>query len=253
MEMEDLGCGFPLYFYFKIYMGIIYFLMSLVITLVGWILYSRQDHAEEWVGSEDAPFITYISIGSFGKDEDRYKSTEVNVMVLLNTLMILTIYILNMLFRPFQIRVIKKVDEMNITPGDFTVMMTNIPRDKNKEQISEWILDHAKDANIWEINICYDIKEAVSKIQRINKLKVILANFERYKLKFQEDVVEAEIRKLNGEVEYIKEKMQDDENDKTFTGKVFIIFDKQSEAENLVWGFKRTWIRRLFNFIYHKV
>ena len=253
MEMEDLGCGFPLYFYFKIYMGIIYFLMSLVITLVGWILYSRQDHAEEWVGSEDAPFITYISIGSFGKDEDRYKSTEVNVMVLLNTLMILTIYILNMLFRPFQIRVIKKVDEMNITPGDFTVMMTNIPRDKNKEQISEWILDHAKDANIWEINICYDIKEAVSKIQRINKLKVILANFERYKLKYKEDVVEAEIRKLNGEVEYIKEKMQDDENDKTFTGKVFIIFDKQSEAENLVWGFKRTWIRRLFNFIYHKV
>ena len=69
-------------------------------------------------------------------------------MVLLNTLMILTIYILNMLFRPFQIRVIKEVDEMNITPGDFTVMMTNIPRDKNKEQISEWILDHAKDANI---------------------------------------------------------------------------------------------------------
>jgi len=80
-----------------------------------------------------------------------------------------------------------------------------------------------------------------------------LANFERYKLKYKEDVVEAEIRKLNGEVEYIKEKMQDDENDKTFTGKVFIIFDKQSEAENLVWGFKRTWIRRLFNFIYHKV
>ena len=141
MDLEDLGCGFPLYFYFKIYIGVIYFIMTLCISIVGTVLYARPGKAGEWEDG-DAAFIAYISIGNFGTDSDEYKSAPVSVMILLNSLMILAIYVLNMLFRPFQVRVIKKVDELNLTPGDFAVMVSNIPKDKSKEDIKSWIWCH---------------------------------------------------------------------------------------------------------------
>ena len=252
MELEDLGCGFPLYFYFKIFMGIIYVVMVLAITIVGSILYYREDKGHEWDESDSAPFIVKISLGNMGRDEEQYKRVEVNVMVLLNSLVILAIYIMNMVFRTFQVRVIKKVDEINVTPGDFTVMVSNLPRDKSKEEIKQWILEH-KNGNICEINLCYDIKVAVDKLRKINKLKAILVNFDRYKNKHSRSEIEERISNLERDIEVMRDMMNNHKADKSFTGKAFVIFDKQSDAEELIWKFKRSWIRRVFNYITLKV
>jgi hypothetical protein len=173
-------------------------------------------------------------------------------MVLLNSLMILTIYILNMLFRLFQVRVIKKVDEGNLTPGDFAVMVSNIPKEKSKEDIKTWIRCH-QNAEICEINLCYDIKEAVDKLRKISKYKAILLNFDRFKNKYEKAFLESEIEKLEKDIKKIKSKMNEDHADQSFTGKAFIIFQKQKDAEELVWKFKRTWMRKTWNFFAFKV
>lgn len=251
MDLEDLGWGFPLYFYFNMYLGVIYLIMTVWISIVGSVLYARPDKAGDWEDG-DAAFIAYVSIGNFGPDPEKYTSTPVDVMVLLNSLMILAIYILNMLFRPFQVRVIKKVDEINLTPGDFAVMVSNIPKNKSKEEIKNWIWSH-QTAEICEINLCYDIKEAIDKLREVNKYKVILLNFDKFKHKYERNFLEDEIERLNKDIEKIKSKMNEDHADKSFTGKAFIIFQKQNDAEELVWKFKRTWMRKTLNFILFKV
>lgn len=127
--------------------------MFLAITITGCILYSEPNRGNEWSKNKPEPFIIDVTIGNLGESESNYNSTEVNVMVLLNSLMILAIFIMYLIFRPYQVRIIKKVDEINVTAGDFTVMVSNLPKDKTKEQISEWILSHIEGADIKDISL----------------------------------------------------------------------------------------------------
>lgn len=171
MELEDLGWGFPLYFYFKKFLGVIYIIMIILISIIGWSLYARPRDGGEWVDEdEDPPFIISLSIGNLGKNSDNYKSTEIYVMIALTTLTIIIIFVMHILFKPIQTKVIKKVDEINITPSDFTIMISNIPLDKTKDDIKEWLLTH-QDGEICDINLCFDIKEPIYKLRKVNKLK----------------------------------------------------------------------------------
>lgn len=104
--------------------------MSLLVSIAGWVIYSRVNKGNEWLNGQLAPFSVSFSIGNLGKSPENYFTANVNIMILLNSLMVLAIYIFNMIFKPFQIRVIKKVDEINVSPSDFTVMVLNLPKSK---------------------------------------------------------------------------------------------------------------------------
>ena len=82
----------------------------------------------------------------------------------------------------------------------------------------------------------------------MSKYKVILLNYDRFGYKYEKSFLESEIERLEKDIEKIKLKMSDDHADKSFTGKAFIIFQKQKDAEELVWKFKRSWIRKSWNF-----
>lgn len=62
-----------------------------------------------------------------------------------------------------------------------------------------------------------------------------------------------QIKALENLIGGFKKKAENEETDNTFTGKAFIVFNKQSQAEEIVWIFHRTWIRRVFNFFVYKV
>ena len=62
-----------------------------------------------------------------------------------------------------------------------------------------------------------------------------------------------EIQKREKELMNIKKRMQREDAAPNFTGKAFVIFNNQSDSEKLVWMFKRTWIRKLINFILLKI
>lgn len=129
---------------------------------------------------EPTPFSTIISIGNLGTDPANYTSKEVYIICALNTVAMVAIYVLNVLYKPFQVKVVQKVDEINISPGDFAVMVSNIPKDKTKDQIMEWLIIQ-EEGKICDINLCYDIKEPLKKLNRVEKLKKIVANYDKMK------------------------------------------------------------------------
>lgn len=145
--------------------------MILFTSIVGWILYAKHDRGYQWVEhQETTPFAVSMSIGNLGRDPKKYESADVYVLIALNTIVIVIIFILNILYKQVQIRIVKKVDEINISPGDFTVMVSNIPKDKTRDELKDWLIKH-EEGTICDINLCYDIKEPIEKLEKVNKLK----------------------------------------------------------------------------------
>lgn len=62
-----------------------------------------------------------------------------------------------------------------------------------------------------------------------------------------------QIKTLEMVVNNMKKKTENEEADNSFTGKAFVVFNKQSQAEEIVWIFQRSWMRRVFNFFVYKV
>jgi len=206
--------------------------MVIGIGIIGWVLYSRHDEGKEWMSpGESVPFIIPLSIGNLGKNKNMYKSKDVNITIILNTVIICAILIMNILFKQYQKKVIRKVDEINISPGDFTVMVSNIPQNKTKDEIKEWLLKH-QEGEIKDVNLCYNIKEEILKIDRVNHLKKILNNFNQFKEKnmykrYDKKNLQKEILILEKDIEMIKNKVQGETSSEKFTGKAFVVFNKQ--------------------------
>jgi hypothetical protein len=55
--------------------------------------------------------------------------------------------------------------------------VSNIPKDKNKDDIKEWLLTH-QDGEICEINLCFDVSKSIFKLRKVTKLKKFVLNYE---------------------------------------------------------------------------
>jgi Ni,Fe-hydrogenase I cytochrome b subunit len=80
--------------------------MILVVSITGMVLYGSEDDAGEWVDTDNTPFVTYLSIGSHGKDHEYYDNTKVNVMIGLHTVFMIMCIIGGIVFRNIQSKVI---------------------------------------------------------------------------------------------------------------------------------------------------
>lgn len=142
-----------------------------MVSITGWVLYSGEKRGHQWMDpDESVPFIIPLSIGNLGKDSEYYETKETNIIILLNSITIFILFCLSSIFKQIQIKVVKKIDEENVSPGDFTVMVSNLPKQKSKDEIKEWLLQH-QEGEICGINLCYDLKDSIEKIERITKLK----------------------------------------------------------------------------------
>ncbi|CAI2384085.1 unnamed protein product [Moneuplotes crassus] len=254
--LEDLGIGYPLYFLFKKYIGCIYAVIVLCISVVGLVLYSNPDNGEEWMGpDENAPFIIRVSIGNIGKIANRYESGDVNIMIIISTIILTAIFISYVLFQQFQKDFINKIDEGLISPADFTVMVSNIPHDKNKADLKTWLCKHVEtdEKEVIDINLCYDIHSEVKEIQKIIDLKKLVQNYDllsqKQKMKYTKNQLRKEIKQKEKNVGDIKQRILDDNSKDQFTGKAFVVFNNQADPENLINEFKRSLIRRIYNHI----
>ena len=125
---------------------------------------------------------------------------------MLNTATILIIYLCNFFLRNYQRVIVKNIDEMNITPGDFAVMVGHLPYDKNKDDIKEWINSIVSNVEVIQINLAYDISEVVSKLRKLDKFNTIKTNIHQHKNKHNIDEVNDTIDKLEAEIQTCKEK-----------------------------------------------
>ena len=135
---------------------------------------------------------------------------------------------------------------MNITPGDFAVMVSHLPYNKNKDEIIEWINRILNNVEVIQINLAYDISEVVAKLRKLDKFHKIKANYHLYEKKYNVHELNSTIEELENEIQKYKDNIDTDDNSLRYMGRAIIIFDKQSQAERMVWYFRTHWIIRIF-------
>ncbi|CAI2383775.1 unnamed protein product [Moneuplotes crassus] len=252
IDLNDLGSGIPLYFYFNVYLGILCFIMSLLVGIPMTIIFAKANRQNEWLDGEEISFLSLFSIGSLGESPENYSDYEIDLLIGFGLATIILIYISAVLLKNHQSRVIKKIDENNITPGDFAIMLSNVPKDKTEVEIKIWIKSLLKEVEIENISIAYDIKQLVSKIKQCEKLKKALHNPKkpgRYDLeKLREDigVLERDISQTKADMKKLISTYRS-------TGNVFVILNKQSQAEKLVSLFRRYFLVKIIVFIFIKI
>jgi len=70
---------------------------------------------------------------------------------------------------------IKKMDEEQITPSDFAVLTSNIPRDKTEDELKEYLQSQHSAQNVKEVIYCYDIDKVISLIREKKKAEQVCA------------------------------------------------------------------------------
>ncbi|CAI2369250.1 unnamed protein product [Moneuplotes crassus] len=285
-QLAILGSGFPLYYHFKTFSIIMYFLMVVVVGLPSLWINLRQKRRDEW--SDSSSYIISTSIGNHGNDPDEYTSFEVQIQLVQNLAFIFVIIFGSIFLRSSQNQIINEIDEMNITPADFGVMISNIPKDKKEEDLKDWIqLQLDKQVEIVYVSYCYDITQLVKITRKITKLQQAKAYVSSYRdmvlkenrMKKNNSFHQREklskptlkilccIRKSYPAIEKIDEqiKVQVEKQNKVqesmkkmnkseyFCSKAFVVFSKQSHAEAIINHFETSLISRIFSFIIYKI
>jgi hypothetical protein len=161
--LEDLGCGFPLYFEYKKFTFLIFLVMTLVFSIVALIFNISQDEGTQWVEDTDSSPIIDTTIGNYGTDANSYDDAELTAQAYLNFAAILIILVLINLLRKRQNKLKNTIDEKNLTPPDFTIYVINLPLDKTEGEIKAWFNEFDADLalDVQKVNKCYDIKEII--------------------------------------------------------------------------------------------
>jgi hypothetical protein len=61
----------------------------------------------------------------------------------------------------------------------------------------------------------------------LNRFKAIQINYDRYKKKYKLEDINAKVEELENNIDEVKTKIENDDQSKLYTGKVFITFNKQ--------------------------
>ena len=201
VKLEDLGSGFPLYYQLKIFLSITYIIMFIVVGIAGVVINVNKDKGSEWVGGSTPSYPTKMSIGNFGKDSDNYKLGGILAESILNLLFIFAILFGSIILRRIQNKVINDIDEANLTPSDYWVMITNLPKDKTQEETKEYLEKVSPGIEIVYINYCYKIKEIVDisrKLMNLQNMKSYIESYRKNRLRrLGMDESEAEAKGIN--------------------------------------------------------
>ena len=218
--------------------------MIFIVSIPASIILSTEDKAEEW-GESSETIQTELTLGNFGRNSANHEATEIDIIIVLNSTVIFIVYILNFFFRNYQRNIVHNIDEKNLTPGDFAILADDLPRDKNKEDIRRWISTIDEDVEVIEINQAFDISEVIYKLRKLDKFNKIKTNFDRYKGKYNYQEICGITDELESEIQTYKDQIGTNENSLPYEGRAIIIFDKQSQAEKMIWRFQTHWILKL--------
>ena len=101
LELEDLGWGVPLYFYFQKYLLFVYLTMVLIVSIPATIIYSRENKAKQWKDTDDALWPIDLTLGNYGTDDNQYEDSSLNTVIILGIVTIVILYIMNFFFQNF--------------------------------------------------------------------------------------------------------------------------------------------------------
>ncbi|CAI2378713.1 unnamed protein product [Moneuplotes crassus] len=285
-ELDVLGSGFPLYYHFKKFTIIIYLLMALFVGTPGLIINLNQEGRKEW--DPTSSYIVSTTIGNNGNESDNYTEWRVQIQVILNFLFIFVISIASIFLRESQNTIIREVDEQNITPSDFGVMISNIPKDKRPDELRKWLEAKVPEIEIMYVNYCYDITELVKVTRKLTSMLQVKAYLEAYKkrrLQEEGDISEEDainrgfqlsppaskfcicIKKPYPSMDELNMKIKETERKQEkimasmericdsheFCGTAFVVVNKQSHSERIAEYFESTLLMRGLTWIIYNV
>jgi len=137
-EFDSLGSGFPLYYQLKRFNILVYFWMFILVSIPCMSINTNARNGNKWGHRYETSTLVDTSIGNHGKSPHHYKGGFVTAQLVLNLLMIFSILIGTIVFKRLQNKRIAKVQENNITPSAFALMVKNLPLNKTKEEVKDW-------------------------------------------------------------------------------------------------------------------
>ena len=124
--------------------------MVILVGIAGISINVGKDKAEQW--DRETSFVVKTSIGNHGVLRDEYRKGSVTSQVVLNLILMILIFLGSIVLRYFQQKVISDIDEKNLTPSDFGVMVTGLPLNKTQEEVEEWFKGHFEDLEVVYVN-----------------------------------------------------------------------------------------------------
>lgn len=126
--------------------------MFLIVGIAGIAINREKDRATQWDAGENPTYVVEMSIGNHGKSTEYYRRSPIIIELVLNIIFILVILIGSIILRRLQNKVINEIDEKNLTPSDFGVMVTHLPVNKNEEEVKAWFREFFPQMEIVYVN-----------------------------------------------------------------------------------------------------
>ena len=288
VALEDLGSGFPLYFEYKKFIFIVFLVMSLVIGIIGIIFNYQAKHGSEWNSNGQNNSIVSLSIGNFGALSSRYKDDKLIAEAYINSGVIIIVLVLGIILRRRQLRVVKYIDETNITPSDFTMLVSNLPLDKGKKEVAEYFKTVDPNLQLITINYWYNITGIIKRCREFDKYNKMKNYIEFYRKKKWKELnitpEEAAVKGINidpprtkavfwwiktkfptydeivdktkmliEKVETMKKDLAETPKIERYIGKAFITCETQGQAVTMLKTFQMLYSVRLYYFFKYKI
>ena len=115
-----------------------------------------------------------LTLGSHGKaPEESDTGSSMDLIVTSHSILILVLMLLFFCFNIFQMYQMKVLDESQITPSDFTVLVNNIPIDKSEEEVKEYVTQKLGYDDVKEVIFCYNISRVIKLIRSMKKAQQV--------------------------------------------------------------------------------
>lgn len=176
---------------------------------------------------------------------------------------------------------INYVDEENITPADYGVMLKNLPRHKSPDELKVWLSSLIPGIEVVYVNYCYNIRNLVKVVRKLTALQQTKIYWETYKEKklkrlniTEEEAIArgkslyptskkllcfkghsdigrltADISRVQYELNEIKKKMEVTNKRGLYCGTAFVVFDKPTNTNVVIDKFRASFVRRVINFV----
>ena len=153
----------------KKHMIILLLLLFMVPGMVAVVTNALEYRADEWTGGEDPPVFALVSIGAWGKGHEKYDKDWVTGQAMFHHGGMFFALIYFVFMRRQLLKIEDSIDETLITPSDYAVMVTNLPKDVEADEVKKYLKDTVPELEIEYVNYAYKIDKIV-RYQRLLRL-----------------------------------------------------------------------------------
>ena len=246
-ELYHLGVGFPMYFEFVIFSGVLIVIMlavSGVYNIVTNVLEHDCEINADWSSSNNM-YCYYNKIHFISLVNKRFSSFQLLVNDWLNLGAVVLMILSFQIYRRQSKLTIQEVDNWLQTPSDFTVMISNLPKDAKDDEIKDFFekqLFENNEVQVAKIVRGYDIGKYITSQRRKTALQALLANKDvKDRLK-----LEKEYKTVKKEVDDIEDQSGKGLEASTYA---FVTFEKEEQAQKALKQLSFTSLIQNFFFI----